>query len=65
VLSYDSRTLFANVGIDHMAKRYYTYLNQGEVAGRTLLNTSVGYRLGSQAGLKDLTLQLTVNNLID
>jgi iron complex outermembrane receptor protein len=65
VLSYDSRTLFANLGVDHMSKRYYTYLNQGEVSGRTLLNTSVGYRLGSQVGLKDLTLQLTVNNLSD
>jgi iron complex outermembrane receptor protein len=65
VLSYDSSTLFANVGLDYMAKRYYTYLNQGEVAGRTLFNTSVGYRLGSQVGLKDLTLQLSVNNLTD
>jgi iron complex outermembrane receptor protein len=63
VFSYDSSTLFANLGVDYMAKRYYTYLNQGDVAGRTLLNTSVGYRLGGLAGLKDLTVQLTVNNL--
>ncbi len=65
VLSYDSSTLFANVGLDYMAKRYYSYLNQGEVAGRALLNTSIGYRLGGMAGLKDLTAQLTVNNLTD
>jgi len=65
VLSYDSSTLFANLGLDYMAKRYYSYLNQGEVAGRTLLNTSIGYRLGGMAGLKDLTAQLTVNNLTD
>jgi iron complex outermembrane receptor protein len=65
VLSYDSSTLFANVGLDYMSKRYYTYLNQGEVDGRTLVNASVGYRLGSLVGLKDLTAQFTVNNLTD
>lgn len=65
VLSFDSGTVFANLGLDYMAKRYYTYLNQGEVAGRTLLNTSLGYRLGTVANLKELTLQLTVNNLTD
>jgi iron complex outermembrane receptor protein len=65
VLSYDSSTLFANLGADFMSKRYYTYLNQGEVDGRTLLNASLGYRLGSKVGLKDLTLQATVNNLTD
>jgi iron complex outermembrane receptor protein len=65
VLSYDSSSLFANVGADYMAKRYYTYLNQGAVDGRTLFNASVGYRLGGMVGLKDLTLQLTVNNLTD
>lgn len=65
VLSYDSKSLFANLGVDFMSKRYYTYLNQGEVDGRTLLNASVGYRFGSTIGLKDLTLQATVNNLTD
>ena len=65
VLSCDSSTLFANLGLDVMAKRHYTDLNQGAVAGRTLPNTSVGYRLGGLASLKDLTVQLTVNNLKD
>jgi iron complex outermembrane receptor protein len=65
VLSYDSTTVFANLGLDYMGKRYYTYLNQGEVEARTLFNASLGYRLGSTLGLKDLTAQLTVNNLTD
>ncbi|MDH4390478.1 MAG: TonB-dependent receptor [Aquabacterium sp.] len=63
VLSYDNGPLFANLGMEHMGKRYYTYLNDGAVDGRTLFNASAGYRLGSFGGLRDLTAQLTVSNL--
>jgi iron complex outermembrane receptor protein len=48
-----------------MAKRYYTYLNQGEVPARTLLNASAGLRAGSVAMLRDVTVQLSVANLSD
>lgn len=65
VLSYEMAGFFGNVGLDHMGKRYYTYLNQGEVDARTLLNASVGYRLANLAGLKEASLQLSVTNLSD
>jgi iron complex outermembrane recepter protein len=65
VLSYERGGLFGNVGIDHMGKRYFSYLNDASVPGRTLLNGSLGYRLGSVAGLKDFTVQMTGANLTD
>ena len=63
VLSYDSGTLFANLGLDYQGERYYTYLNDGRVGGRTLINGALGYRLGNAAGLHGITLQLSGVNL--
>ncbi len=63
VLSYEMGGLFANIGLDHQGKRYYTYLNEGEVSGRTLFNGSLGYRMGSLSGLREVTLQGGVTNL--
>ena len=63
VLSYEHGGLFGNVGVDHMSKRYFSYLNDASVPGRTLLNGSLGYRFGTMSGLKDVTLQMTGSNL--
>jgi len=63
VLSFDGGAWFANAGLDYQGKRYYTYLNDGAVAGRTLLNGSVGYRMTKAAGLSDLSIQLSAQNL--
>lgn len=65
IISYDVKDVFANVGVDYMSKRYYSYSNDASVGGRTLLNGSVGYRMGKVASLSDMTLQLTGTNLAD
>ena len=65
VLSFEQGSVYGNVGADHMGKRYYTYLNDGAVQGRTLLSGMVGMRLGKALGLKDGTLQFNVTNLTD
>jgi iron complex outermembrane receptor protein len=64
-LGFDDGTIFGNVGVDYMSKRYYTYLNDNEVGARTLLNLSAGYRMKSLGFLRDARLQLGVSNLTD
>ena len=63
ILSYDNGTLFANAGLDYQSKRYYTYLNDASVDGRTLVNGSVGWRFGRLGALQSTTLQLSGVNL--
>ncbi len=63
ILSYDDGTLFANAGLDYQSKRYYTYLNDASVDGRTLVNGSVGWRFGTLGALQATTLQLSGVNL--
>jgi iron complex outermembrane receptor protein len=65
IVSYDVNSVFANVGVDYMSKRFYSYSNDASVSGRTLVNGSVGYRFGQYASFSDLTLQLTGSNLTD
>lgn len=64
-LGYDDGRFFANAELDHMSQRYYTYLNDGGVPARTLLNLGAGYRMKAFAGLSDVSIRLGVNNLTD
>lgn len=65
ILGYDNGSLFGNVGLDYMSKRYYTYLNDGSVPSRTLFNLSGGYRTKSLGFVSEATLQVGVSNLTD
>lgn len=65
ILGYDNGTLFGNVGIDYMSKRYYTYLNDGSVDARTLANLSGGYRSKSLGFVSEGSVQFGVSNLFD
>ena len=65
VASYDSSTVFGSLGLDYMAKRYYSYTNDASVGGRTLMNADVGYRLKNVSMLKEASVQLSVTNLAD
>ena len=65
ILSFAQNGLFANLGLDYMGKRYYTYLNDGAVGGRTLFNLSAGYKAGDLGLVKEPTIQLSVDNLTD
>jgi len=62
-LGYDNGQIFGSVGADYMSKRYYTYLNDNSVQGRTLLNISGGLRSRSLGFISEGTLQFGVSNL--
>jgi iron complex outermembrane receptor protein len=62
-LAYDDTALFAKIGVSYMSKRYYTYLNDGKVPGRALLDISLGYRFSGNRWLEGLVAQFNVNNL--
>lgn len=65
ILGYDDGSLFGDLGVDYMSKRYYSYLNDASVSSRTLLNASAGYRLPSIGVLKTSSVQFNVANLTD
>ncbi len=63
---YDDDHFFARVGGDYMSRRYFTYLNDQSVAGRVLMDASIGYRLRGVGGvLEGLTIEGSVTNLTD
>lgn len=64
-VAYDDGSFFAKADVNHVDKRYYTFLNQGSVDAYTLLNATVGYRLTAVGFLRDLTLQASVTNASD
>lgn len=65
ILAYDKGAFFGSLGLDYMSKRYYTYLNDGSVDGRTLLNLSAGCRSKSLGFVSEGTFTVGVTNLTD
>ncbi|MFG6489639.1 TonB-dependent receptor [Roseateles sp. BYS78W] len=65
ILSYDDGQWFGNLGADYMSKRYYSYLNDAAVSGRTLFNLSGGLRAKSLGFLSEGSVQVGVTNLGD
>ncbi|MBN8817782.1 MAG: TonB-dependent receptor [Sphingomonas sp.] len=59
-LSYDDGALFGRVGFNYMSLRYFTYLNDQYVPGRTLVDATLGYRF-----LERYEIQLNATNLFD
>lgn len=64
-ISYETDTWFARLGDKFTDKRYYTYLNDGQVKAYWLANLSVGYKQKSFGVLKDMSVQLNVTNLLN
>ena len=44
-IAYDGPLLFGRIGASYMSKRYYSYLNDVSVPGRTLVDASLGVRV--------------------
>ncbi len=65
ILSYDDGQWFANFGADYMSKRYFSYLNDAAVSGRTLFNLSGGLRTKALGFLSEGSVQVGVTNLGD
>jgi iron complex outermembrane receptor protein len=64
-LGYDKNGWFANVGGKYTGERFYTYLNDNKVAAFFVMNSSVGYKQKNVAGMKEVSVQLAVTNLMD
>ncbi len=62
-LVYDDSRFFGRVGADYMSKRYFTYLNDQSVAGRVLVDASIGYRFPQEWG--GFSIEGSVTNLTD
>ncbi|MET4897150.1 TonB-dependent receptor [Sphingomonadaceae bacterium jetA1] len=62
-LVYDDSHVFGRVGADYMSKRYFTYLNDQSVAGRVLVDASIGYRFPAAWG--GFSIEGSVTNLTD
>ena len=64
-VNYDNGSLFGDIGVSYMSERFYTYLNDGSVPGRALVDASVGYRFHGSQWLEGLSIQASVTNLFD
>jgi iron complex outermembrane recepter protein len=64
-LGYDDGSLFLRADMSFTGKRYYTYLNEGQVDSYTLFNLGAGYRFAGLQFVEELVAQLDVTNLFD
>ncbi|KAF3996710.1 TonB-dependent receptor [Glaciimonas immobilis] len=64
-LSYENEHWFSRVNAKYTGKRYYTYLNDGQVPAYWTMNLSAGYKQKSFVGVKDFSIQLNVENLLN
>jgi len=64
-LSYDTPVWFARTGAKYTDKRFYTYTNDASVPSYWIVDLSTGYKQKSLAGLKDVSIQLNVQNLMN
>jgi iron complex outermembrane recepter protein len=64
-LVYDDHSIMARIGADYMSKRYLTYTNDVSVAGRVLVDASIGYTFRTSGPLNGLGISANVTNLTD
>ena len=64
-LSYDTPVWFARTGAKYTDKRFYTYTNDASVPSYWLVDLSAGYKQKAFAGLKDVSIQINVQNLMN
>jgi iron complex outermembrane receptor protein len=64
-VGYEVDKTFAKLHLKFTGEREYTFLNQGNVDGFTVVNLSAGYRFGQIGMIKELTAQIDIANLLD
>ena len=64
-LSYEDAAWFTRVGGKFTDKRFYTYSNDASVPAYWIMNLSAGYKKKSFIGLKDFSVQVNVENLLN
>lgn len=63
-ISWENEHYFARTDAKFTDKRYYTYVNDGAAPAFAVMNLSAGYKQKSFGALKDMTLQLNIDNLL-
>jgi iron complex outermembrane receptor protein len=64
-LDWHKSGAFAHLGADYMSTRYFTYSNDGSVAGRFLTDIGAGYKREELGAFKELKAQINVYNLMN
>jgi iron complex outermembrane recepter protein len=64
-VGYESNGWFGNIGAKYTGQRYYTYLNDNKVDGFWDTNASAGYKKKDVIGLREVSAQISVTNLLD
>lgn len=64
-IGYESNGWFSSLDGKYTGQRYYTYLNDNKVDAYFLMNASAGYKQKNVAGMKELSVQLSITNLMD
>ena len=62
---YDNGSLFGDVGVSFMSRRFYTYTNDASVPSRALVDASLGWRFHGNSWIEGLEIQGNVTNLLD
>lgn len=63
--SYEQGGYFASIDGKYTSKRYYTYLNDGQVPSYTVFNLTAGYKQKKLGFIEDFRAQLNVTNLLN
>lgn len=65
-LAYTGEILFGRIGANYMSKRYYSYLNDVSVPGRTVVDAALGAKVPEGHGfLSGFAIEGSVTNLFD
>ncbi|MBY0578743.1 MAG: TonB-dependent receptor [Burkholderiales bacterium] len=64
-LSYEQDGYFASIEGKYTDKRYYTYLNDGQVPAYTVFDLTAGYKQKTLGFIEDFRAQLNVTNLLN
>ena len=62
-ITYDDSHLLARIGADYMSRRFFTYENDQSVAGRVLVDATIGYTFANEGALKGFAIEGSVTNL--
>lgn len=63
-VGYEKEGWFGNIDGKYTGKRFYTYTNDNSVGAFWLMNAAAGYKQKNMLGLKELSAQLNVTNLL-
>ena len=64
-LGYDDGSIFADLDLNYMSKRFFTYENDQSVPGRAIVDLNAGYRFHSTGILHGVDIQANVTNLFN